>query len=133
MTDHTKNTLILRMRDMIRDVEQHEHPVGGADTDIFCLNLIACMGDRMKHVLRILDEAQAELDDERKRGNAPAEDAMKLIAEARRETAEAIAAEIDRRADEILARTGSDPMERAAAAVITVGAIIAREYAAREG
>lgn len=51
----------------------------------------------------------------------------------RRIAAEAIANQIEARADEVLAHTGSDPMERAAGAVISVGAIIAREYAAKEG
>lgn len=131
-TDHTKNTLILRMRDTLREIEQHDHETAVLG-DVHCLNLKAFMGDHMVHVLRILGEAQADLDDERKRGNALAEDAVKLIAEARRETAEDIAIEIIRYSDEVLARTGADPVERAAGAVIIVGARIAREYAAKEG
>jgi hypothetical protein len=49
------------------------------------------------------------------------------------EVAEDIAIEIIRYSTDVLDRTGSDPMERAAGAVIIVGARIAREYAEKEG
>lgn len=48
---------VAEMRKCAEKVKTHEHPQG---SDIYCLNLVAYMGERMDGMIRRLDAAQAE-------------------------------------------------------------------------
>jgi hypothetical protein len=71
--------VLLAVRDAARDVRVHDHP---ASTDLYCLNLLAFMGERMAAVLRRLADAEAEVRTWKDRCAALADDALKLAGEA---------------------------------------------------
>ncbi|MEV8638955.1 hypothetical protein AB0395_45605 [Streptosporangium sp. NPDC051023] len=54
--------LIDHLAETVLDREAHEHPKPGQGEDLYCLNLTAWMGERMKSVLVRLREAESERD-----------------------------------------------------------------------
>jgi hypothetical protein len=77
MANHLHNTLILRIKDALADIEKHDHATAPV-SDIYCLNVKARLGDQMPAVLRILTEAQREIDALRERESSLADHVAEL-------------------------------------------------------
>lgn len=71
--------VLLAVRDAARDVREHDHP---ASSDLYCLNLLAFMGERMAAVLRRLADTEVEVQTWKARCSALADDALRLTIEA---------------------------------------------------
>ena len=65
--------LLGRLVDTVVDCRDHEHPDEGSGPDLYCLNLMSFMGDRMAAVLRRIADEQSEVFKERQRATALAE------------------------------------------------------------
>jgi hypothetical protein len=74
-----RDGLVVQIAEAVRDVREHEHPRW---EDLYCLNLLSFMGERMGPVLRRLLDAEArvaELEAERHTTNEALSDAVEAL------------------------------------------------------
>lgn len=70
--------LIADLATCVKNVREHRHPERGED--LYCLNLISYMGERMAAVLKRLADEQAEVRKWKDRNTALAEEATGYLA-----------------------------------------------------